>query len=219
MNSLPATTASPGAPAASARESTSLSLQLYAPLRPLPQSLNVFYGAADIPGLSHYLMPLALRVGYPVIYLDGANRFDPLLLARLARELGRSPSEFNRQIRVARAFTCFQLTELLERGPRLLQKFPAKLVIVTALPDLHFDEDVRAKNAEASFRQALAALRRLARQRVTIAVFSEAIGFHTPRMRFFAQLTRQADAVWKLTEPPGRPSRFLQEKSRRISCH
>ena len=79
--------------------------------------------------------------------LDGANRFDPLLIARLARQRGIAAAEFNRRIRVARAFTCFQLTELLVRVPRFIETFAADALIVTALPDLYFDEDVRERDA------------------------------------------------------------------------
>ena len=57
-----------------------------------------------------------------MLCLDGANRFDPLLIARLARQRGIAAAEFNRRIRVARAFTCFQLTELLVRVPRFARK-------------------------------------------------------------------------------------------------
>lgn len=116
-----------------------------------------------------------------VLVLDGANRFDPLLLARLRRQSGyggreREPAEWNAQMRVARAFTCFQLTELLLRAPRMLEKFPAGVVIVTALPDLYFDEDVREPAAQATFVEALRALRELSqRPVVSVSVFTEAV--------------------------------------------
>ncbi len=163
------------------------------------QGLAVFHGKGEAAWLSHYFLPRILAAGKQVLYLDGANQIDPLLIARLARQRGQQPSEFNRRIKVARAFTCFQLTELLARVPRALQEFSAHIVIVTALPDLYFDEDVREAEARISFEQALRELKRLARQPLSVAVFSDAPSFATPRRRFFDQLTACADQVWKFT--------------------
>jgi len=95
--------------------------------------------------------------------LDGANSADPRLLERLARQRRVPFEQFSRQIQIARAFTCFQLTELIARVPRFLTDFPAELLIVTAFPELYYDEDVRDWNARVAFEQALANLQRLAR--------------------------------------------------------
>ena len=71
----------------------------------------------------------------------------PLLMARFARERGLEPSALNAFIRIARAFTCFQLTELIRRVPKVLATFDADVPIVTALPDLFFDENVQDRPA------------------------------------------------------------------------
>ena len=139
-----------------------------------PAGLAVFYGRPETPRLFHYFLPRLLAEGKQVLCLDGANRFDPLLIARLARQRGIAAAEFNRRIRVARAFTCFQLTELLVRVPRFIEKFAADALIVTALPDLYFDEDVRDRDAAVAFRHALDALRALAPLPLGVAVFSDA---------------------------------------------
>ena len=161
----------------------------------LPASgLAVFYGRPETPRLFHYFLPRLLSEGKQVLCLDGANRFDPLLIARLARQRGREVAEFNRRIRVARAFTCFQLTELLVRVPRLLDKFAAAALVVTALPDRYFDEDVRESDAGVAFRHALDALRPLP---LGVAVFSDATSFETPRRAMFRQLAAQATELWR----------------------
>jgi hypothetical protein len=51
---------------------------------------------------------------------------------------------------------------LIARIPKFLADFPAEVVIVTAFPDLYFDEDVRDWNARVAFEQGLANLRRWA---------------------------------------------------------
>ena len=78
-----------------------------------------------MPRLSHYFLPRILLNQGRVLYLDGATQISPLLIARFARERGLDPSAFNALIRVSRAFTCFQLTELIRRVPRILATFSA----------------------------------------------------------------------------------------------
>ncbi len=126
------------------------------------QGLAVFQGGGEAARLSHYFLPRLLLAGKRVLMLDGANCADPRLLERLARQRGVPFTEFNRQIEIARAFTCFQLTELIARVPRFRADFPADILIVTAFPDLYFDEDVRDWDARVAFEQALAHLRRWA---------------------------------------------------------
>jgi len=177
-----------------------------------PSGLAVFYGRPETPRLFHYFLPRLLAEGKRVLCLDGANRFDPLLIARLARQRGIAPAEFNRSIRVARAFTCFQLTELLVRVPRLLEKFAADALVVTALPDLYFDQDVRERDACVTFRHALNALAALRPLPLGVAVFSDATSFETPRRagplwragdveparkNMFPQLAAQATELWR----------------------
>lgn len=178
-----------------------------------PRTLSVFYGAPRMPRLSHYFLPRILSHGERVLFLDGANQIDPLLIARFARERGQAAATFNRLIRVSRAFTCFQLTELIARSPRFLEKFPAAVVIVTALPDLYFDEDVRDPQALASYDRALEALAHLAQQPVSVAVFSDAATFPTRRKEFFPQLLTQAGRVLRVEMKPDDKLTFICEKA------
>jgi hypothetical protein len=177
------------------------------------RSLTVLYGCPEIQPLSHYFLPRILLNGKRVLYLDGANQISPLLIARFARERGLKPSEFNGLIRVARAFTCFQLTELIRRVPRLLSACHADVLMVTALPDLFFDEDVRDREARASFEHALEGLRELAPLRLSIAVFSDATSFKTKRHDFFGKLRSQADHVVKVAPAPEGKLSFSSEKN------
>jgi hypothetical protein len=103
-------------------------------------------------------MPRLALEGKRILFLDGANCADPRLMARLAERRGIPFAQFNQQIMLARAFTCFQLTELIRRVPQFLAQFPAQVVMVTAFPELYFDEDVRQADAHAAFQQALKCL-------------------------------------------------------------
>jgi hypothetical protein len=81
--------------------------------------------------------------------------------------------------------------------PRFIEQFAADALIVTALPDLYFDEDVRDRDAAVAFRHALDALRALAPLPLGVAVFSDATSFETPRRAMFTQLTAQATEMWR----------------------
>jgi len=166
-----------------------------------PQGLALFHGDKNTARLSHYFLPRLLLEGKRVLMLDGANCADPRLLERLARQRRVPFEQFSRQIQIARAFTCFQLSELIARVPRLLTDFPAQVLVVTAFPELYYDEDVRDWNAQVAFEQALANLRRLAGQSLplTVAVFSSATTF-TPspaRRRFFEKACAAGSEVWQ----------------------
>jgi hypothetical protein len=177
------------------------------------RTLTVFYGCPEMPRLSHYFLPRLLFAKKQILYLDGANQISPLLLARFARERGVEPSRVNSLIRVARAFTCFQLTELVRRVPKTLERFSADVLIVTALPDLYFDEDVRDREARASFEHALEGLRNVVPLRLSIAVFSDATSFKTKRRDFFQRLRTQANHVVKVESTPENNLSFTREKN------
>ncbi len=177
------------------------------------RGLTVFYGCPEMPRLSHYFLPRLLFAKKQILYLDGANQISPLLLARFARERGVEPSTVNSLIRVARAFTCFQLTELVRRVPKTLEKFPADVLIVTALPDLYFDEDVRDREARASFEHALEGLANPAPFSLSIALFSDATSFKTKRRDFFQRLRNQAEHIVKVQSTPEDKLSFTREKN------
>src|SRR6267154_3451716 len=176
------------------------------------QTLTVFYGCPEMPRLSHYFLPRLLFAKKQILYLDGANQISPLLIARFARERGVDSSSVNSLIRVARAFTCFQLTELIRRVPKVLATFSADVLIVTALPDLYFDEDVQDCPARASFEHALEGLQQLASLQLSIAVFSDATSFKTKRHDFFKKLRNQADHIVKVESGPESSLSFTHEK-------
>ncbi len=205
---------------------------LQQPWRLPERGLALYHGPGETARLSHYFLPRLLRAGKNVLMLDGANSADPRLIARLARERGVEFGEFCQHIRIARAFTCFQLTELVARVPRLVGEFPAQVLVVTALPDLYFDEDIRDGDARAAFERALRDLGRYcsgglgpppgigahrAPLQLAIAIFSSAADFSPSpaRRQFFAQVAAEATEVWRFSlDKDGRP-KLLSERGTR----
>src|SRR6267378_2388820 len=176
------------------------------------RALTLYYGCPEMPRLSHYFLPRVLLEQKRILYLDGANQISPLLVARFARQRGLDPAIFNCLIRVSRAFTCFQLTELIRRVPKFVETFDANVLIVTALPDLFFDEDVRDREARTSFEHALEGLGNLTPLSLSIAVFSDATSFKTKRRDFFQRLRNQAEHVVKVESTPDNKLSFTREK-------
>jgi hypothetical protein len=175
--------------------------------------LTLYYGCPEVPRLSHYFLPRVLLDEKRVLYLDGANQIRPLLIAGFARQRGLDPSVFNRLVRISRAFTCFQLMELIARVPKFLTSFSASIVIVTGMPDLFFDEDVRDQEACASFEHALEGLQQIAMLPISIAVFSDATSFKTKRWDFFQKLCKQASQVLKVKARSDTELSFTCEKT------
>ena len=165
------------------------------------RGLTLFYGCPETPRLSHYFLPRLLLSHKLVLFLDGANCFSPLRIARFARQRHVPQEQFYECIRVARAFTCFQLEEPIVRVPRVLRSFPAQVLMITGLPDLFYDEDVSDFEAGAAYRKALDTIARLIYQPLSIAVFSDGSRFalKPARTRFFSQLTRRAAQVWRFS--------------------
>lgn len=186
----------------------------------LPSSgLALFEGDSDAPRLSHYFLPSLILKCKRILWLDGANCANPRLMATLAQRRGISFPEFSHHIQIGRAFTCFQLTELIARVPQLIARFPAQVLIVTACPELYFDQDIRDWDARVAFEQTLSHLCQWASQGeppLAVAVFtSNRFSPPAARKRFLPSLRDVATEIWKFeTGPQGRFMLSLQPQFR-----
>ncbi|MGH9354448.1 MAG: hypothetical protein ACRD18_14955 [Terriglobia bacterium] len=200
----------------------SLATQSTVPLRKPwslpPHGLALFEGDRQAQRLGHYFLPGLIRKGHRILFLDGANCANPHLMARLAGRSGIPFGQFSRQIQIARAFTCFQLTELIARVPQWVIDFPARVLIVTAFPDLYLDQDVRDGEARIAFEHALGDLcrwSRSSRQALTIAVISSGFAAAEARRNFIGRTRAAATEVWKFNhDEHGKLTLSLQPSSR-----
>jgi len=69
-------------------------------------------------GISSYVAGWMAGKGIDVILLDGANHFNPYMVSSLARNALIPPERLLKRIRIARAFTCYQMATLM--GERLV---------------------------------------------------------------------------------------------------
>lgn len=133
---------------------------------PLPDTITgpaVFAGDDASLTLSLLAGLRAVRKGQPLLIVDGANAFDPFLVADLARKLRMAPRALLDEIRISRVFTCHQLEALLRgRLQQAVQRFRSPAVYFSGLLDPLLDEEVAAGEAFRIFRLIPPVLQRLA---------------------------------------------------------
>lgn len=165
--------------------------------------LIFLHGHEQASRLAHYFLAAPLARSETVLFLDAANCFDPFRVAKFARRCGREPQEFLRRVRVSRAFTCFQMTELIERTAGAAQRFGARCVVLTGFPDIFDDEEIPAAQAQAAFARARPHFHRWAALRLRALAFSDRAARPSPlRKGLQRQLARWAAAVYRLEEGP-----------------
>jgi len=83
---------------------------------------KVLFEGERVAGISSYLAGWMAGGGIDVIVLDGANGFDPYMVSSFARKILIPPERLLKKIRIARAFTCYQMATLVERLASLLHQ-------------------------------------------------------------------------------------------------
>jgi hypothetical protein len=132
-----------------------------------------------------------------VVFVCGDNRFDPYEVARIARAKGVAPTDALRSILIARAFTVYQLVELVRRLPQAPEH---DLVIISGLCSTFFDEDVSILDAARLFYRVLWQLAELSRGGMMILISQPEAAVAGRRAHFLADLCRNSDVVLRLTE-------------------
>jgi RecA/RadA recombinase len=109
--------------------------------------------------------------GGTAIVVDGGNSADPYVLAAHARRSGLAPRAALGAVRVARAFTAYQMSAIVEETlPAEALDHPPALVLASCLPELYLDEDVPWHEGDVLVERAVALLRQLARTHDCVAL-------------------------------------------------
>jgi len=89
-----------------------------------------------------------------VVFIDGGNCSDPYLLASYARQYGFHPKKALRRVATSRAFTMYQLANLVTRElPKAIDDYGSKIVIISDIlgtfnePELNREEARRVIDA------------------------------------------------------------------------
>jgi hypothetical protein len=146
--------------------------------------------------------------GRAVKWICGDNQFNPYLVAREAYALQASTEAALSRIQIARAFTAYQLAELV---CRLAPAAEPNLVIISGLCTSFLDEDVPATDAARLFYRVLWRTVELAEQGMSLLLVQRPIKVRTSRYYFFQDLCRVAHRVLYLD---GRQSFTLRTQLR-----
>jgi hypothetical protein len=162
----------------------------------LQPRLSLFWGAHS-PTRALLTLATALAVnGHAVRVFDGGNRFDGYLVARLARRLCAHPYAVLERMRLSRAFTCFQLAELLENAPEGLGP-----LFVLDLLSTFYDESVPLRDSERLLITTIGHIKRLAAVGPVIVGARQARPVVEERWSLLDRLQAAADAAWMLRAP------------------
>jgi hypothetical protein len=127
--------------------------------------LVLLHGHEAVLRLGLYAAADRALAGESVLYLDGANAFDPFVVSRLARTSHVLPRTILTSIHLSRAFTCHQMTRLVTDGlPEALRAHRARTVIVSGPFETFYDETVPAVERARLAQTLVASLRALARR-------------------------------------------------------
>jgi hypothetical protein len=128
--------------------------------------------------ISSYVAGWLAGKGIAVIVLDGANRFDPYTVSSLARRAWIPPEKLLKSIRIARAFTCYQMATLMgeplisllrREGETELRQRP--WVILLGPLTTFLDEDVSEREVRPLFERSLRKIEGMASKGIPFFLF------------------------------------------------
>ena len=167
-------------------------------------NLSLLAGPPFVLDLGTTLAGRVILSGHTVLYVDGANAFDPYILSRLARQAGQPPKAVMQRLRLSRAFTCHQLeTLIVERLPSAITHFRPGLVVISGWSHLFHDENVPTREAFRLLQNTVRQIRSLTEAgQPILATHPEEPA--TARLQPLREiLTRAADAIARLREEKG----------------
>jgi hypothetical protein len=143
-------------------------------------------------GLTMYVTARAACENRGVRIICGDNLFDPYAVSRLAKRLGARPKDALRSIRIARAFTAYQLAELVGG---LNPSAPHELVVISGPCSTFFDDDVPFVDAARLFYRVLWQIVELARGGMTLLLVQGQVPAGGRRAYFLTDLSRASDVA------------------------
>ncbi len=136
--------------------------------------------------------------GGAVFVVDGENSFRSYLIARFAREMSFDPRRALASVHVARAFTCYQLTELVTRLNSRADNTHCTAIVCLGLLGTFYDEDVPLPEARRLLQEVIAPLKLLAERLPVLVTVRPPPPQARNRIGLVRALIQRADAVCAL---------------------
>lgn len=167
----------------------------------IPLANQIFLLIAPHAGKSMMLeMAARLATAGALRVIDGGNQFNAYVVARSVRRRTARMEEALTNIRVARAFTCYQMVVMLADTPE--NNHPT---LVLDLLSTFYDENVRLAESRRLLTAVISHLQRLSVQApLMVSVRPPGSASDPERAELLEMLRQAAHQVW-ITEPPAAP--------------
>ena len=129
---------------------------------------KILFRGERISGIASYLAGWMAGRGLDPIVLDGANGFDPYMVSSFARRASIPPERLLKKVRIARAFTCYQMATLVEEKLQHLRK--AWIILLGPLTTF-LDEDVPDREVGPLFERVLRKMEEMAEEGGSFLLF------------------------------------------------
>ena len=169
------------------------------------QPKKVLFWGERMGGISSYLAGWMAGGGIDVIVLDGANGFDPYRVSSFARKALIPPERLLKRIRIARAFTCYQMATLIEKLSTLFRPneggTPSSKpwAVLLGLITTFLDEDVSEREVRPLFERSLRRMEAMAEEGIPLLLFQTASPFGSKRDYLMKRLSQFSNLVLKVS--------------------
>ena len=197
--------------------------------QPISPKKVLFWGER-VGEISSYVAGWLAGKGIEVIVLDGANRFDPYMVSFFARKALIPPERLLKRIRIARAFTCYQMAMMVgERLNSLLSEEGAigqsenRWVILLGPVTPFMDEDVSERESRPLFERSLKKIEEMALKGIPFLLFQPNPPFppfskggvgglmDSKRTYFMRRLLQFSNEVWRISLEDQEPRVVLEK--------
>ena len=197
---------------------------------------KVLFWGDGVGGISSYVAGWVASKGIDVILLDGANRFDPYVASSISRRALIPPERLLKRIRIARAFTCYQMATLMgERLTYLLEQEgaaaqPQKPWVILLGPVTTFlDGDVPEREVRPLFERSLRKVEGMAMRGIPFFLFQPNSptppfvkggkgGFKDSKRSYLAtRLFEFSNLVWRMSLEDQGPKMILEKGINKIA--
>ena len=167
---------------------------------------KILFGGERVEEISSYVAGWMVSHGIETIVLDGANRFDPYTVSSFARRVLIPPEDLLHRIRIARAFTCYQMATLM--GERLVSLLMEENVMVRAQKPLvillgplntFLDEDVPEREVSPLLERSLRKVESLTAEGIPFFLFQSFLSPHSRRYYLMRKLFQFSNVVWRIS--------------------
>jgi len=143
-------------------------------------------------------------LGSNVVFIDGAVTFRLYNIARLAQLHQLNPEKCLSRIFISRAFTAYQLTELvMGQLEQTIEAYNAKVAIISDLAAYFLDNNIQTEEAQSLYSQVTIYLADFAKKRKIVLITTYLPHENTKRNATLQEITnQQADTVLRFTKTP-----------------